>query len=189
MPEQLLPYNATQLEKNIEQVLANKYLDVDALVIKKLSDPDNCPVEFLPWLAFAESVDVWNDGWPEDTKRAVIANAKLAHQHKGTDGGLQDALNALGVNVRITPWYKMQPEGDVGTADITLFFASSFNTTGSTLFDSAILDNVKQTIDSHKRLSMHYTLNVGIELFQTMAVNHSLQIGVVIDMNMETLAA
>lgn len=53
----LLPDNSTALELSVEEVMHQKYCDADEWIIKKLSDAWECPAEFLPWLAYAESVD------------------------------------------------------------------------------------------------------------------------------------
>lgn len=45
---------------------------------------DTCPLELLPWLAWAMSVDIWSDTWPEERKRAIIRESFELHRRKGT---------------------------------------------------------------------------------------------------------
>lgn len=40
--------------------------------LRTLWDPESCPVELLPYLAWALSVERWDKNWPEETKRKVI---------------------------------------------------------------------------------------------------------------------
>ena len=45
---------------------------------------DTCPEEHLPWLAWAMSVDLWNEAWPVEKKRNLIRESFELHRHKGT---------------------------------------------------------------------------------------------------------
>ncbi len=159
----LLPDNATPLEQALEETLRQKYCALDMTLVQKLSDPWQCPVEFLPWLAFAESVDVWNDRWPEQTKRAVIANASTLHRRKGTTGGVRDALAALGVNMSMILWQDMEPEGEVGTASFELWINDNINPDAPVMVDSQMIRDIVQTVERNKRLSVHYELTLGVK--------------------------
>ena len=159
----LLPDNETPLVLAIEQTMAQKYCCVDPNIIKALQDPWKCPVEFLPWLAYSQSVDLWNDRWPAQPKRTVIANGRELHRHKGTRGGLEDALKLLGIRLEMTSWQDMQPEGEVGTMDLMLWINDNFNPDADVMMDSQMLQDINQMIKHHKRLSVHCKLKTGIE--------------------------
>ena len=90
----LLPQNASALEKRIDTVNASRF-DLD-IRISDLWDPYACPITFLPYLAFAFSVDYWDEEWSEEAKREVVAQAIKVHRHKGTPGALKDMLRAAG---------------------------------------------------------------------------------------------
>lgn len=171
----LLPDNATPLETDIERVMQKKYCDADIRIIKALSNPWECPAEFLPWLAYAESVDVWNDRWPEATKRSVIANAKTLHYRKGTTGGVKDALAALGVHMEMISWQHMEPEGEIGTASFELWINENFNPDAAVMLDTQMITDITQTLNRNKRLSVHYELSIGVALTSGVAVNASAQ--------------
>lgn len=94
MSEALLPPNATRLEKAMANAIA-EVLTID-VPIEHLLDPDRCPPEFLPWLAWSLSVDTWDDSWAELTKRAVIRQSVAVHRRKGTIGAVRAALAAAG---------------------------------------------------------------------------------------------
>lgn len=153
----LLPNNASKLERDIEALLPN---NLTPEIVKQLFDPWACPLAFLPWLAFFESVDAWNDAWPETTKRSVIANAQTVHRHKGLAGGLTDSLAALGVELDIKEWWQQDPIGERGTMQLTLWI-----TENSPAIDNAFVGDILRTIEQNKRLSIHYTFKLGVDFF------------------------
>lgn len=65
--------------------------------IRYLWNPETCPAVALPWLAWALSVDEWDAGWTEETKRHVIAESIMIHRQKGTIAGVRRALIAAGL--------------------------------------------------------------------------------------------
>lgn len=89
----LLPPASTALERAIEQTQARFAPD---LSVSTLWDADTCPDAFLPYLAWAMSVDEWDQNWGDDKKRAVIKESRSIHQHKGTLSAIRRALTALG---------------------------------------------------------------------------------------------
>lgn len=91
----LLPSNATPLERALDDVLG---AGIDGLThpIRDLWNPAAIPAEFLPWLAWAASVDEWDDDWPEATKRQAIADSFEIHRRKGTPGAIKRGLRSLG---------------------------------------------------------------------------------------------
>ena len=89
--------------------------------IATIWDADQCPVAFLPWLAYALSVDVWDGTWPEARKRRVIAASPQVHRIKGTVAAMIAALEALGMSPHITEWWETDPIGDRGTFEITVY--------------------------------------------------------------------
>jgi phage tail P2-like protein len=90
----LLPPNATEYEKAVATVCSEANdLPID---IKKLWNPDECPENFLPWLAWALSVDFWDDLWPPEIKRNVIKASFDVHKIKGTPKSIKMLLEAAG---------------------------------------------------------------------------------------------
>ena len=89
----LLPNNATPQEVAIEQATA-RIGNVD-VPIRTLWDPENCPADILPWLAWAFSVDKWDATWTEAQKRAIVAGAIFVHQRKGTPAAVKEVVNAI----------------------------------------------------------------------------------------------
>jgi len=88
----LLPHNGTEVERALEGP-AQKYAGLPMLV-RELWNPETCPDQFLPWLAWALSVDEWDAGWSDDQKRGVLAASVEVHRHKGTLWSIRRALAA-----------------------------------------------------------------------------------------------
>lgn len=105
----LLPPNATDQERALDLSTA-RLADVPVLV-REAWNPDTCPAELLPWLAWAFSVDEWQNDWTEAEKRGVIRDALYVHKHKGTLGALKAAVAPLGYIIRIVEWFQESPPG------------------------------------------------------------------------------
>lgn len=158
----LLPH-PSQAELALEEEMAQKYCRLQPDIIKSLHDPWACPLVFLPWLAYAYSVDVWNDVWPEATKRAVVANSIAVHTHKGTRGGIEDAMAALGVEVEITEWWEQSPPGERGTAEVTLWVNTILSPDADMIIGTEAVHDIIQQLNNSKRASIHCTFRLAVE--------------------------
>ena len=98
-----LPDNATAQEVALDLATA-RIGNVD-VPIRTLWDPENCPADILPWLAWAFSVDQWDATWTVEQKRAVVAASINVHKRKGTPGAVKAAVGAIftGADV-VEPW-------------------------------------------------------------------------------------
>lgn len=174
--DSLLPPNATKLERDLEQVIANA-VDID-VQIQDLWDPEKCPFKLLPWLAWAYSVDHWEDSWPEHIKRAVVANSFDIHKHKGTPYALQRALNSLGIRTNMLEWWEAKANGQPGTMKVLAMLTENFTSDKNTLFTKEMLEMVTEAIRVHKRGSIHFELELGIAFEEQFAiagvVNHGI---------------
>jgi len=97
--DSLLPHNATAQERALEAVVGPPLFTKAPL--REIWDPDRCPAELLPWLAFAMSVDEWDPTWPEDAKREVIKQSFQVHQRKGTVGSVRRAVETVFGSARL----------------------------------------------------------------------------------------
>ncbi|WP_454255180.1 phage tail protein I [Pseudomonas sp. Marseille-Q8238] len=146
MSRALLPSNATQLERLAAEVLAQ--IERVPVPIRDLISPTRCPVALLPYLAWAFSVDRWEQGWSEATKRQVIASAYYVHAHKGTIGALRRVVEPLGYLIRVTEWWQEAPTGVPGTFRLDIGVLESGIT--EEMFESLTL-----LIDDAKPVSRH----------------------------------
>ncbi len=95
------------MQKDIEAATASRLLLLDTDAVRRINNPDQCPIEMLPWLAWAMSVDVWNNDWSPDVKRNVIRESVQVHGQKGTIGALRRALSAfLYADICIEEWFE-----------------------------------------------------------------------------------
>jgi phage tail P2-like protein len=109
----LLPRKASQLEHLAAVALAQ--IEHTPIPLRQLWNPMQCPVEFLPYLAWAFSVDRWDSKWTEATKRAAIRASYYIHSHKGTIGALRRVVEPLGYLIEVLEWWQTVPEGVPGT--------------------------------------------------------------------------
>ncbi|MEM7197991.1 MAG: phage tail protein I, partial [Pseudomonadota bacterium] len=151
----LLPPNAPgQLRAQARQLARINTLPVN---IKALWNPDTCPEEILPWLAWACKIEYWNPAWPVDRKRAVVKAAWQTHALKGTPQGIKTAVAAMGVNVDLRPWYHY------GGPPAT-FEAMLWRNNQSKALDSDIIADVVGMITATKPVSKHFTLRLGAKM-------------------------
>tara|TARA_R110002167_G_scaffold98718_11_gene259426 strand:+ start:1034 stop:2044 length:1011 start_codon:yes stop_codon:yes gene_type:complete len=94
MAERLLPPSATALELKIEQVTARA--SEIPVPLAALWNPQTCPAELLPWLAWALSVDEWDAAWADAVKRQVTARSAELHRRKGTVWSVREAIRTAG---------------------------------------------------------------------------------------------
>lgn len=92
----LLPPNQTRLEASLANAAAMAHTPE---VLARLWDAQRCPVELLPWLAWALSVDEWDEAWTEAQKRAQVLGAIALHRKKGTPWAVKQALQRAGVEM------------------------------------------------------------------------------------------
>ncbi|WOD12784.1 phage tail protein I [Pseudomonas sp. NyZ704] len=109
----LLPPNSTELERNAAEALAQ--MQRVPIPLRQLCNPDTCPAELLPYLAWAFSVDRWSSAWSEPAKRAAIRSAYFVHAHKGTIGALRRVVEPLGYLIQVYEWWQEVPLGEPGT--------------------------------------------------------------------------
>jgi phage tail P2-like protein len=102
--DSLLPHNATAQERALEAVIAPPLMP--PVPLREIWDPETCPANLLPWLAFAFSVDEWDPAWPEAAKREVIRQSFQVHRRKGTVGAVRRALEAVFDKAQLQEWFE-----------------------------------------------------------------------------------
>ena len=107
----LLPLNSTQLERGIEAAIDHN----PAIPIRTLYNARTCPAHLLHQLAWAWSVDRWDNRWSEQTKRAAIESTFFIHAYKGTIGALRRVVEPLGYLLEVIEWWQTVPQGEAGT--------------------------------------------------------------------------
>lgn len=104
MTDRLLPTGSTQTEINAEQSIAS-VSEIPA-PLRQLWDADTCLASLLPYMAWAFSVNRWDETWSEATQRNVVKQSYFVHRHKGTIGALRRAVEPMGYVISITEWWQ-----------------------------------------------------------------------------------
>lgn len=144
----LLPSNATLLEKRAAECLQAAVQN--PLVIPDLINPNSCPEALLPYLAWAFSVDKWDENWSEDVKRIAIKQSFYIHKYKGTISAIKRVIEPIGYLVELKEWWQETPNADAGT------FKLIIEVTESGLNEQTYNELVR-LIDDVKPVSRHLT--------------------------------
>ncbi|KFC13101.1 tail protein I [Trabulsiella guamensis ATCC 49490] len=111
-PKTILAPTATAAERAIDRANAKTLEALPVNLIRWVKNPDLCPVELLPWLAWEYSVDTWNTNWTEQEKRDAIRRAPFIHRHRGTVAAVRRALVDSPFGTDIVQWFEQTPPGD-----------------------------------------------------------------------------
>lgn len=104
MSDRLLPAGSSVLEVAAAEACAK--IEAVPVPLRRLWNAQTCPAELLPYLAWAWSVDRWDSGWSEATRRSVVAASEYVHRHKGTIGSIRRVVEPLGYLIRVIEWWK-----------------------------------------------------------------------------------
>lgn len=162
----LLPPSATAGELALEASTA-RVGDVD-VPLRSLWNPQTCPEDLLPWLAWALSIDAWKSYWPIEVKRARIASALAIQRHKGTVQSIRDVIAAFGGAVVMKEWWETTPPGVPHTFSLALTLSGQDGQEATAQY----VDDVIAEIDRTKPVRSHYTF--------TQSSTASAQVGVAI---------
>ncbi|WP_447892679.1 phage tail protein I [Pseudomonas marginalis] len=149
----LLPINSTQLERAIEAAST----DGTVIPLRSLYNPATCPVHLLPHLAWAWSVDRWDDRWTDAAKRNAVRASFYIHSRKGTIGALRRVVEPLGYLLEVIEWWQTVPEGPPATFALRVGVLD----TGIT---EEMFSELERLIDDAKPVSRHLTgLDITLE--------------------------
>lgn len=143
----LLPPNATGPERSL--ALATARLGTISTPIRSLWNPNTCPENLLPWLAWATSVDEWDANWTTATKRNVIKNSAEIHRKKGTVAAVRALLNSFGISLKLTEWWQSTPKGDPHTFTIALGWLQT---------SASVQDSITKAVSAVKPVRSDFTL-------------------------------
>lgn len=156
----LLPYNATDAER-AQANTAARISDVP-IIVREMWSPDDIPVQALPWLAWAFSVDDWDTGWTEAQKRDTIKKSIVSQRIKGTIGAVRNQLAALGIDIQVQEWFNQTPAGDPYTFKLII-------TLDQVALNNTSLKKLIDIVNTNKNLRSHMDL---VTVVSTSKVNH-----------------
>nr|WP_275588909.1 phage tail protein I [Croceicoccus hydrothermalis] len=93
-----MPPNAGGFERAFEDATAARAA-LPVHLVRDVMDPDRCPADYLGFLAWHYSIDLWDDEWPEAKKRNVCRNALALHRGKTTLAGIRAHLDLVDVKL------------------------------------------------------------------------------------------
>lgn len=112
----LLPAGSSPLEVAAAEALAD--IAHTSVPLRHLWNPSTCPENLLPYLAWAFSVDRWDEHWSEAVKRDVIRSAYYIHSHKGTIGAIRRVIEPLGYLINVQEWWENNEQPGTFRLDI-----------------------------------------------------------------------
>jgi len=157
MPDSLLPPNASDLSRAVEATLG-KHLDAIGQPHRALWNPDTCPIELLPWLAWSMGVEAWNTQWPENIKRAIVKKAIAVQRQRGSVKSVRETVAALGGVISIREWWQTTPKGQPHTFEMVLTLGGQDGSQASATF----VEEVIAEVDRVKPLRSHFTAIQGL---------------------------
>lgn len=160
--EDLLPPNATALERAAARV--NAAATDLPVPLRELWNPDTCPVELLPWLAWSVVSENWEAGWPESVKRQRIRASVATHKIRGTVAAVRNVIKSFGADLALREWWQTSPEGNPYTFTLDLYVHPNMPQ------DQQFLDSILRVVDEAKPARAHYTFSVVRGLTADLAV-------------------
>lgn len=149
----LLPVGSSILEKRaaecLQQALQNP------IPIKDLINPDRCPEHLLPYLAWALSVDKWDENWTDTVKRIAIKQSFFIHKHKGTISAIRRVVEPIGYLAEVKEWWQENPQGTPGTFQLTIDVSENG-------LNEETYNELVRLVDDVKPVSRHLTLAISI---------------------------
>jgi len=160
----LLPPNATLQERALEASAAR--ISAVPVPLRQLVQPDTCPLDLLPWLAWQLSVDSWKSYWSEAVRRARVRSAMTIHRQKGTAESVKDVVAAFGGAILLREWWQQTPMGEPHTFDLVMTLSGS----GGQSATAAFVDDVIAEVNRTKPVRSHFTFTQGIDSSTALAV-------------------
>ncbi|MBX4530674.1 phage tail protein I [Klebsiella pneumoniae] len=144
MNNTLLPPSASAWMRCAEAATAK--LSGITVAIRTLWTPTACPVDLLPYLAWALSVDRWDKNWPAEKKIASIQQSYWLHRRKGTRAAVRRVIEDMGFSATFAEWF------DVGDEPGTFRLEIDVNEVGLT---PKTLDELNRLVGDAKPVSRH----------------------------------
>jgi phage tail P2-like protein len=113
----LLPPNAQSSEMALEAAMR---ADIDISQVGNLWNPDTCPAELLPFLAWGLAIARWDPQWTEEERRTAIWDAIPFHRRKGTRAILREVLDRFNPLLEIVEWFEANPRQPVHTFEVRM---------------------------------------------------------------------
>ena len=151
MPTDLLPPNATPLERALAGVTAR--ISAVPAPLAPLWDPETCPLPVLPWLAWGLSVDSWDTDWSVRAKRDAVAQSIDLHRRKGTRASIDTVIARFDAALQVVEWHEQVPRGTPHTFDVLLDIVGPG---GAVLVTRRLIESIVREVTRVKPLREHF---------------------------------
>lgn len=152
----LMPPNSSGLDHKLSQVCSR--IEDIPVPLRDLWNPNTCPAELLPWLAWTLSLDSWKEYWPESIKRARCREAITIQRRKGTLRSVKDVVASFGGDIVIREWWQKTPQGRPHTFDVLINVNNMGGQAVSAEFVQDIIDEISRT----KPVRSHFEVQQGL---------------------------
>ncbi|ENZ7893964.1 TPA: phage tail protein I [Klebsiella pneumoniae] len=170
MSNSLLPPSSKNWLRYTEAGTAR--LSAITVALRTLWTPAACPVDLLPYLAWALSVDRWDKDWPAERKIAAIQRSYWLHRRKGTRAAVRRVIEDMGFSATFAEWF------EVGDEPGTFRLEVDVNEVGLT---QKTLSDLNRLIDDAKPVSRHPAqLNIAAKVHGNIHVGSTLCSGDII---------
>lgn len=140
--------------------------------LRDLWNPWRCPIKFLPYLAWAFSVDRWEENWSETEKRQAVSDAFWIHQRKGSVAAVRRVIETLGYSMTLQEWWEVADPAGTFRLEIDL------NDIGIT---ETMIKELERIIGDAKPVSRHISqLTLSVSTNGTTSVGAAVMDGEVI---------
>ncbi|AYZ54945.1 phage tail protein I [Klebsiella oxytoca] len=147
-------------------------LSAITVALRTLWTPTACPVDLLPYLAWALSVDRWDKGWPAERKIAAIQRSYWLHRRKGTRGAVRRVVEDMGFSATFAEWFDVSDEPGTFRLEVDV------NEAGLT---PKTLSELERLIDDAKPVSRHLAqLNIAAKVAGDIRMGATLYSGEII---------
>lgn len=148
----LLPPSSTALERNLEKVTA-RMANIPT-PLRTLWNPETCPEELLPWLAWSLGLSAWKPYWPLNIKRAILKVAIDTKRQQGTVKSVRDVVNAFGASIMLQENWQMEPRGVPHTFSVFINVNNMDGQPVTAEFQQDIIDEVIRTKPTRSQFSV-----------------------------------
>lgn len=160
----LLPPGSTPLERGLEHAAAR--IDDLPAPLRDLWNPDTCPIDRLPYLAWALSLDSWSSDWPAEVKRARVRSAIAIQRRKGTAESVRTVVASFGGGLALREWWQQEPPAAPHTFDITIALSGAGGAPASAAFADSVIAEIHRT----KPVRSHFTYAQGVNFARDLGV-------------------
>lgn len=158
----LMPPAASRFERGFAQ-LAALLTNLD-YPVEALFDPLTCPLDILPWLAWAVSIDRWDGAWSDEEKRLAVASAIAEQQRKGSRLSVEQVAVSFDDLIAIIPWHEATPPRDPFTFEVNLPVLDADGIAGGDRVSAATARAIIREIERVKPARDHFELVMQLDM-------------------------